>query len=152
MRKAARAIVIHGGRLLVMHREKFGSSYDTLPGGNIRINETPVDALNRELAEETQLQLTNPRLVMIEHAGHPYGDQYHFLCDYVSGEPRILPGSEEDLINMMGKNLHMPVWVSLDELADRNFRTREVKEKILQYNAQGWPASPVEFSSQPVNP
>ena len=149
MRTAARAIIILNGKLLVMHREKFGKSYDTLPGGNVRGHETPVDALNRELVEEIQLQLSNPRLVFIEHAGHPYGDQYHYLCEYVSGEAHILPGSEEDVLNRMGQNLHQPVWVDLKELPKRTFRTPELKGHILTALKQGWPVAPVEFHSRP---
>ena len=149
MRKAARAIVIKDNKLLVMHREKFGNSYDTLPGGNVRGHETPIDALNRELSEEVQLQLANPRLVFIEHSGHPWGDQYHFLCDYVSGEPRIQEGSEEDILNRMGNNLHQPAWVPLDQLSGREFRTKELQQHILAAVQNGWPANPTEFKSTP---
>lgn len=132
-----------------MHRDKFGMTYDTLPGGNIRGHETPVDGLNRELAEELQLKLSNPRLVFVEHAGHPYGDQYHFLCDYVSGEPKISPGSEEDVLNKMGKNLHTPVWIPLDKLAARTFRTKELQQRVLECIEKGWPQEPLEFVSHP---
>ncbi len=147
MRTAARAIIIHNDHILLMHRDKFGMTYDTLPGGNKRIHETPLDALNRELSEELQLQLANPRLVYIEHAGHPYGDQYHFLCDYVSGEPKIAAGSEEYLLNKMGKNLHTPVWIPLDKFASRIFRTKALQERLLAGIDNGWPAEPQEFNS-----
>lgn len=148
MRKAARAIVIHDNHILVMHREKFGNIYDTLPGGNVRGNETPVDALNRELHEETHLQLANPRLVFIEHAGHPWGDQYHFLCDYVSGEPHLMPGGEEDLLNKLGKNLHQPLWIALTEFSELSFRTKELQAKIIECLDKGWPDQPIEFNSK----
>ena len=35
MRRASRGIVIKDNNLLVMHRNKFGTEYDTLPGGNV---------------------------------------------------------------------------------------------------------------------
>lgn len=150
MRTAARAIVIHDNHILLMHREKFGKIYDTLPGGNVRGNESPIDALNREMDEETQLQLANPKLVFIEHAGHPWGDQYHFLCDYVSGEPQLMPGGEEDLINKLGKNLHHPLWISLTEFSGRQFRTSELQSMIIDGLKNGWPEQPIEFNSKPA--
>lgn len=55
IRKAVRAIIIKEGQLLIMHRNKFGQEYDTLPGGNIEVGETPEQALYRELEEETMV-------------------------------------------------------------------------------------------------
>jgi len=145
MRKAVRAIILRGDELLVMHRNKFGVEYDTLPGGNIEVGETPVQALYREVQEETQVQFTNPRLVVLEHAGDPYGDQYIYLCEYVSGEPVLHPNSEEQHINALGQNLYTPGWVKLGDLANRPFMSDKLKVQILDCCKQGWPAVPVEI-------
>lgn len=45
MRRAVRAIIIKDKQLLVMHRNKFGTEYETLPGGNIEVGETPEQAV-----------------------------------------------------------------------------------------------------------
>ncbi len=145
MRRAVRAIIIHDNKLLVMHRNKFGEEYDTLPGGSIELGETPVQALYREIAEEAQVNFTSPRLVVIEHAGDPYGDQYIFLCEYVSGEPVLHPNSQEILINKLGKNLYIPGWVGLKELAKRSFLSEKLKKQILDCASTGWPTVPVEL-------
>src|SRR4051812_20844149 len=84
MRSAVRAIIIKDDQLLVMHRNKFGTEYETLIGGGVDMNETFEQALYREIREETGVQITNPRLVFTERAGEPYGTQYVFTCDYVS--------------------------------------------------------------------
>ena len=107
-RQAVRAIVIKDNQLLVMHRNKFGTEYETLPGGGVELDESPVDALVRELAEETSVSVGDKRLVFIEEAGAPYGTQLVYLCQYVSGEPKLADDSEEALINKLGQNLYEP--------------------------------------------
>jgi ADP-ribose pyrophosphatase YjhB (NUDIX family) len=147
MRRAARVIIIKDNNLLVMHRNKFGVEYDTLPGGNIEIGETPEQAAKRETDEETSVELANPTLVFIEHADPLYGDQYIFLCDYVSGEPSLKPGGEEDLINKLGKNLYKPDWLPLTKLPSAPFLSEELKKHILHGTEYGWPKEPLEFTS-----
>ncbi len=145
MRRAVRAIVINNDKLLVMHRNKFGKEYDTLPGGNIELGETPQQALEREVGEETQLTISNPRMVFVEHAGVPYGDQLIFLCDFAGGEPTLQPGSEEDHINKMGKNLYQPGWVKISDLENLPFLSENLKRRILEAVKSGWPQAPIEF-------
>jgi ADP-ribose pyrophosphatase YjhB (NUDIX family) len=150
MRKAVRAIIIKNSKLLVMHRNKFGTEYETLPGGNIEIGETPEQALIRELHDETQFEVSNLRLVFIEHCEHPYGDQLIYLADTSGTEPKLLPGSEEDLINKLGKNLYMPMWLPLHDLKRLPFATEELKSQILLALSDGWPETPKEFHSKRI--
>ncbi|HUP26263.1 MAG TPA: NUDIX domain-containing protein [Candidatus Limnocylindrales bacterium] len=145
MRKAVRAIVIRDNQLLVMHRNKFGKEYDTLPGGKVEASESLQDALVRELGEETGVRIANQQLVYIEHAGEPYGDQFIFLCDYVSGEPLLNPGSDEAAIHKLGKNLYTPGWVDLNELSQKPFVSERLKNKIIHALQEGWPVVPDEF-------
>ncbi|HSX44814.1 MAG TPA: NUDIX domain-containing protein [Candidatus Saccharimonadales bacterium] len=150
MRQAARAIIIKDDRLLVMHRNKFGEHYDTLPGGNIERGESPEQALAREISEETTLTFTNPKLVIIEHAGEPYGDQYIYLCDYRSGEPKLHQNSEENQLNQLGQNLHQPGWMWLDDLPNANFVSPNLKQTILNAHQNGWPIKPIELTTSRV--
>lgn len=146
MRRAARAIIIKDDQLLVMHRNKFGKEYDTLPGGNVEIGETPEQALVREIDEETTMEFTNPRLIFIEHAGDPYGDQYIYLCDYKSGEPKLREDSEEQLINQYGKNLHDPMWLPLSKLPEATFVSENLRRAILNGLDKGWPTQTLEIT------
>jgi 8-oxo-dGTP diphosphatase len=148
MRRAARAIIIHDNKLLVMHRNKFGQEYDTLPGGNVELGETPEQAVYREVAEETTVQFTNPRLTCIEHAGDPYGDQFVFLCDYQSGEPKLHPNAEEQRINALGKNLYEPRWLAIVDLPGAAFLSEGLKQFILHSSKHGWPTSAVEITTK----
>lgn len=145
MRKAVRAIVLKDNKLLVMHRNKFGKEYDTLPGGRIERGESHAEALLRELSEETGVRVDNPRLIYIEHAGNPYGDQFIFLCDYISGEPALRADSDEEAINKLGENLYVPGWLNIKELPSRPFVSPELKNRIVKALQSGWPVVPEEF-------
>lgn len=145
MRRAVRAIIINNDNILVLHRNKFGEEYDTLPGGNIELHETPEAALKREVFEETSVDFKNPRLVFVEPAGVPYGNQYIYLCDYVSGEPALQPGSEEHLIHELGKNLYIPRWLPLAEMPSSNFLSSRLRDAILDAVEKGFPKEPVEL-------
>ena len=75
MSKAARAIVVQDGKILVMHRNKYGSEYFTLVGGRVNEGESLEQALVREVREETGLSVTGVRLVFIEEHPAPYNEQ-----------------------------------------------------------------------------
>lgn len=146
MRKAARAIVFKDNDLLVVHRNKFGRQYETLPGGGVAINETPEQTVVRELQEETSLELSNPRLVFIEEAGDPFGTQYIYLMDYVSGEPAINPSSIEASLNETGKNTYLPGWLPVAKLSDSVFLSEALKVAILDGLKNGFPSAPKQIA------
>lgn len=147
MRQAVRAIVVANGHLLVVHRNKFGHEYYTLPGGGLKPGEAAEHALYRKLSEETGVTVVNPRLVIVEHAGDPYGTQYVYLCQYVSGEPRLHPDSEEAKISALGQNLYSPRWLPLQSLASVPFRSEALKVMIMQGLNNGFPADPIEINT-----
>ena len=147
MKKAVRAIVINGDKILVMKRNKFGSEYYTLIGGHVEMGESTEHALMRELHEETQLSIKNARLVYVEAAPAPYGDQYVYLCEYVDGEPELRSDSDEKKINAIGNNLYTPMWLPISKLEDVPFRSEKLKNKILSHLQNGFPSEVIEFSS-----
>ena len=147
MRKAARAIVIRDDELLVVHRNKFGKKYDTLPGGRIEMGESPEEAVRRELREETELEVGEARLVFVEEAGDPYGTQYIFLCEYKDGEPKLSADSEEAAINKLGQNIHEPIWLRIDELNERPFVSEGLKERIMRGYKDSFPEEPEHFTT-----
>lgn len=147
MRQAVRAIVIHNDALLIMHRNKFGLEYDTLVGGKIDPGESGEQALLREIQEETGIVVKNLRLVFIENAGDPYGMQYVYLCEYVSGEPTLAANAIESLLNQVGQNLYTPMWLPLSQLSKIPFRSDTLKVAILEALEKGFPKTPKKLSS-----
>jgi ADP-ribose pyrophosphatase YjhB (NUDIX family) len=145
MRRAVRAIVIKDDALLVMHRDKFGEQYHILIGGAIRGQETPEQALIRELKSEAGILTADERLVFIEESGDPYGTQHIYLCTYRGGEVSLAPDSEEAKIHAMGSNLYTPKWMPVKDLPGAAFVTEALKSRIIEGLLQGFPAQPVTF-------
>lgn len=66
IRIAAYGVIVKGGQILLAHWNEGGRSGWTLPGGGIEPGEDPVDAVVREIAEETGYSATAGELLGID--------------------------------------------------------------------------------------
>jgi 8-oxo-dGTP diphosphatase len=115
----AYAIVIHDGKILLSRQH--GKNRYVLPGGGPELGEMPWDAAVRETAEETGIQVANPRLLacksnmfIMPGIDKPVQSvQLFYQCDFVGGEPSIAGLDEHEVVWSS-----MPEWVSLDKLED----------------------------------
>lgn len=143
MRSAARAIVIHDDKILVMYRNKYGSEYYTLVGGRVNDNETTEEALVREVKEESGLDVANYRLVYTEEHPAPYNEQYVYLCEVSShGDVAVQDNSEEELLNRLDANIHKPLWVYTRSFHQLPFRSPQLQEAIVKALKRGFPKNP----------
>ena len=147
MKQAVRAIIVHDNNILVMKRNKFGKEYYTLIGGHVEMGESHEVALLREIHEETMIHVAHPRLVFVEHAGHVYGTQYVFTCDYVSGVPVLHPQADEVHINKLGQNIYTPMWLPLNQLETVPFLSEKLKHKIIKALKEGYPKETETFTT-----
>jgi ADP-ribose pyrophosphatase YjhB (NUDIX family) len=65
MRVKARAVILIDGRLIVAEQRRRGRTEHSLPGGRVNERESVLDALKREVAEETGLEVTPGQLVYV---------------------------------------------------------------------------------------
>ncbi len=108
-----RALVVKDDKILLGKREMndgFLPGYWTIPGGKVEPGERLLNALKREMKEETNLDVERAELVKVDEQFH---DDHHHIIFYfrthVSGNPK--PGSELDDISWFRgselKNLEM---------------------------------------------
>jgi len=147
MRRAARAIILNKDQILVLHRNKFGQEYDILIGGGVEMGESPEEALLREIQEECGVSVSQPRLVFIEQAPDPYGVQYIYLCQYVSGEPVLDSNSTEFKISELGSNHYQPVWRNVADLGKLPFKSTALKNAIINSINNGFPDQPIDINN-----
>lgn len=148
MAKAARAIVIEDGKILVMHRNKYGSEYFTLVGGQAADGETIEQTLAREVQEETGLVVTGARLVFTEEHPEPYNQQYIYVCDVAPHDTiAIQDTSEEGFMNRLDANVHKPLWVESASFGKLPFRTPNLQAAIVAGLRKGFPDQAINLSN-----
>ncbi len=144
--KAARAIIIENNKILVMYRNKQGSQYYTLVGGRANDNETPEDALVREVKEETGLEITHARLVYVEYHQPPYNEQYIYLCEVAPhADIALQDTSEEAFLNNLSVNIHRPQWSDKKSFAVLPFRTPQLQSAIVTALKKGFPREAISL-------
>lgn len=147
MGKAARAIIIEDGKLLVMRRDKNGIRYHTLVGGRFNDQENATEALVREVMEETGLRVTSARLVFYEEHRAPTNEQYIYLCQVAPhSDVAIQDASEEAMLNKLDMNVHTPEWVGTRNFAQLHFRTPQLHTAIIEALQRGFPDKPVKLA------
>ena len=87
IRNSAKGIIIRGNKLLVVELENNGRYY-TLPGGKQEPNELMLDALKREMLEETGYDVNPIELLFIretfEENGETHRVEFMVLCEIVA--------------------------------------------------------------------
>lgn len=97
------------GQYLLQDRVKKDWRGFTLPGGHVEPDESIVDAIVREMKEETGLTLTNPRLCGVKHFPIDEGRYIVFLFEATQYEGELCSSNE-------GK-MH---WIKIEELDQIN--------------------------------
>lgn len=145
MKQAVRAIITHNDKILLMLRKKNGQEYYTLVGGHVDDGEDQEKALAREVFEETGLKVAEAQLVFIQNLEEPYSSQFIYTCK-VSSDPNlaaIQPGSEEDMLNKSGDNMHYLQWMDIARFEELEFRTSALQSAVAKGLSGGFPSQPM---------
>ncbi|HTX12582.1 MAG TPA: NUDIX domain-containing protein [Solirubrobacteraceae bacterium] len=73
MRVKVRAVILLGDKLVVSRERRQGQEHILLPGGRVQDGESIVEALVREVAEETGLDVAPHRLIYVAEVVGSYG-------------------------------------------------------------------------------
>lgn len=131
MKAGARAVIINDGKILLIHRIKYGKEYWVLPGGAIEEGEIPKQALIREIKEETNFDIEIEKLLW-EHTDTSYTPitkAYYFLIKSFKGKLEFI-GPELD--KMSSDNKYILEWIDLNKIKNILLYPEEIKKKLIK--------------------
>lgn len=128
----ATAVVIKGNQTLLIHRRN-ENEYYVFPGGGVEEGETSECAVLRELKEETSIEVKLVKL--LEHMLYDDGrENFSYLCEFISGNPRLADDSPERLEMKKGVQYYDPIWMDIDKLSNmENVYPDTAKRALIQY-------------------
>ncbi len=113
------ALIFRDGKILLIHRFRYGKEYWTVPGGGVEDGEDIETALRREVLEETSLKLLSftkafdyTGKIMVNKITAKTDIYPFFICDTV-GEPCLGDGPESK--NNSADNQYILTWVPMSE-------------------------------------
>jgi len=115
------------GRVLIVRTHKWSNLWG-IPGGKTKYGETSVDALRREIREETALEIADIEFVLVQdciHSEEFYRDAHFVLLNY---RCRVV-GSTDVRLNDEAREFK---WVAMDEALEMNINrpTRVLIERV----------------------
>ncbi|EKD43453.1 MAG: hypothetical protein ACD_72C00264G0001 [uncultured bacterium] len=121
------AIITNNSKILLMKRTRFGKEYFVLPGGTVEKGESLLEALMREIDEETGLKIAvskkKPIIIKISDRR-----EHHYFVDSYEGEP-ILGGEEKE--KNSPENNYQLIWKDIFNSDDIDFYPADLKDKIF---------------------
>jgi 8-oxo-dGTP diphosphatase len=118
VRAAAYGVIIEDGRILLAHWNENGAGGWTLPGGGLEFGEDPVDAVVREIAEETGYIASVDRLLGVDTIAIPAEERFDgsgvpFQGLRIVYRASVIGG---ELANELGGSTDEAAWFDLDDL------------------------------------
>lgn len=108
---ASHGLIKKDNKFLITHRSAVNDympNFWDIPGGTIEFGEKAIDALNREIKEETGLVVNVGKFIFChDYLSNPerYQFQMVYECEYIDGEVKLDPQEHDDF-----------KWVTLDEM------------------------------------
>lgn len=135
-RNSAKAIVLHGGRVLLNRCVSRFGDYYALPGGGQEQGETLLEAVRREVMEEAGLSVRPMRLsaiceIISENRPEGLNHKIYFVFLCALDDARPVPPSNRDSYQTGVE------WVPLSEVRKVNLFPRAVRDNIMELVGYG---------------
>jgi 8-oxo-dGTP diphosphatase len=147
-RERVAGILIQGGCVALIERHRMGRHYFVFPGGGIETGENFVEALEREMEEETGLKVNVRRLIAdVWYRGSP---QHYFLVEAVGGEFGNGHGAEYNTPLPPEAGTYQPVWMPIGDLPSQSVLPSAISRLVIQSYPSRWPEQPLLINEAPV--
>lgn len=92
MRDMTAALIIRGGRILLVHNTKHGQTRVEPPGGKRESSESLEECVVREVKEELGIEIRPIKLFGMYRTNSPEGEfgVYMYFSEIVKGEPKLM--------------------------------------------------------------
>jgi 8-oxo-dGTP pyrophosphatase MutT (NUDIX family) len=147
-RERVAAILIQDNQIALIERHRLGRHYYVFPGGGVEPGENFVQALMREMEEETGLKVNVKRLIAdMWYRGTP---QHYFLVESVGGEFGNGQGEEYTTQLPPEEGTYHPVWMPLDDMPSQTVLPPVIASLVLHSHPHRWPESPLRIAETPA--
>lgn len=130
------AVIINNGKILTVRNHH--APYLCCPGGHIHLDENSLDAIKRELFEETGLKTKQAKLVCINENFYSNKLNFHELGFYYLVEVENLNDRDKDFSLTENDEGHLIdlefKWLNFDELLQNNFKPACLINKLKSQN------------------
>ncbi|MGI8405477.1 MAG: GNAT family N-acetyltransferase [Thermomicrobiales bacterium] len=139
-----RAIIIESRSIALMERHRENRRYLVFPGGGMEAGETPHEALNREVLEETGLLIdVGPEVATVSFPDHV---QRFYLVSVIGGEFGAGTGPEYSDPARTNRGTYQPVWLPLADIGQEPVYPKAVATLVVDAQEAGWPERPIRFT------
>ena len=121
----ARVVLTQGKKTLLCRGKKFSWYY--FPGGHIEFGESSVEAIRREMREETGIAISNIKYVgMVENIFSEQGKKHHEINLVFAAQCRNK--------NIISKEAHLEFsWVENKDLARTAILPKRMKQSVIKW-------------------
>lgn len=123
------AVIIVDEKILLINRLHDDKNYYVLPGVAIEDNETPEEAIAREVEEELNLKINNIREIFTLDNVGGYDKSICFLVKNTTGNLAIVG---EEKLRATPNNIYILEWIEIGKLSQYNFVPTEVAQRIKE--------------------
>ena len=136
---AVHAIIIKDNKILLQRRSnknKHGYGKLGLPAGHLEENENVYEAIKRELKEELNIEIINPKLVQVMNLNGDTDvyDAYFFLCNDYQGN--ITNNEKNNAKDLEWHDLNFPITDLMDY--ENYALTKYMEDENNKFTLFGW--------------
>lgn len=130
------AVILQRGRLLLVRHEKAGRAYWMPPGGGVDWGEPLDAALQRELREETGLEIEVGPLMLLKDSIHPEGERHIVHLIFRAG---VIGGT---LQKSRDPRVAEAAWVPIESLRSAEFFPDVLPQLLAVLSDSGYTGVP----------